>query len=423
MRKNIDSCGNVLSALPPATRDKNARTHQARGRAIALLAGALCSAPALAELSDTIHPFVAVGYTHDDNLLRQADSPSGNNDGFSDNSRQVQGGLLFERPIGRQVLSGQAKFSRVSFDRYQQLDYNGKDLSAALNWHLLNHLEGHLGSSYAQTLASFSDFHDNQRNLRVQRREYVDGTWRFHPSWQVRGGFTREKYAYDLTAQKYNNRTEDTTEFGVDYLASSGSRVGMQLRHLKGDYPDNFRFGSVVLDNSYDQNEAKANIYWLFSGTTQIQFLGGWVQRKHAFFTVRDDSGINERLIVTWAPLGKLRFTGAGWREFAAAEGGTINSSLNKGVSVAAAWTATAKVRVDASLKNEKRDFSTIPGVVASGDMGDSTRNASLGVTYSPVPQAQLGVNLYRDDRTGNARIGTNSYRANGVSFNATAQF
>ncbi|WP_409030425.1 XrtB/PEP-CTERM-associated polysaccharide biosynthesis outer membrane protein EpsL [Janthinobacterium sp. CG_23.3] len=390
---------------------------------LAGLVGTLCCGSAVAAISDTVHPFVAVTYSHDDNLLRRGDGPPVDVAPRGDNLKQVQAGLSFERPIGRQILSGEAKWSKVSFDHYDEFNYDGKDFLAALEWHVANHVEGHLGASYNQTLTPFTDFQQAERNLRVQHREYVDAAWRFHPSWRVRGGVTRDRFSYDLPSQRFNERTELATEGGLDYLAASGSRVGVQLRKLKGSYASRRAVGTLLVDNDYDQNEVKANIYWNYSGITQLQLLGGWVERKHAFLTLRDASGFNARAVVTYAPTGKLRFTGSGWREFGVVESTLVNNSLNNGASLAAVYAASAKVSVNASVRREQRDFSGLSGVVLPDDASDSTRSTTLGLSYQPHRAVTLGASLSRDVRDGSAIIGTGSYRANVVSFNASAQF
>ncbi|MET3132136.1 exopolysaccharide biosynthesis operon protein EpsL [Oxalobacteraceae bacterium GrIS 1.11] len=392
-------------------------------RTLALLIGAACSLPASAEISDTIHPFVAVTYTRDDNLLRLPDDSPSSEGPRADSIKQVQGGVVFERPIGRQVLSGQAKLSKVTFDHYDELNYNGKDFLAALEWHVGNHVDGHLGSGYTQTITPFTDFHTSDLNLRIQRHNYADAAWNFHPSWRLHASFIEDKYTYDLLSQVLSNRTEQVAELGLDFIETTDSRVGVQVRRLKGVYPNHLSVGTVVIDNGYDQNELKANIYWRFSGVTQFQFLGGLVQRKHNFFTDRDAKGFNGRAIVTWAPLGKVRFTGNVWREFAVVESTLVSSSLNKGESVAAVWDATAKVRVDAQVKRENRDFSSANGISLPGDLSDTTRSTSLGVTYAARLSTQLGVNLTHDVRAGSEAIGTGSYRDNSVSLNASVQF
>jgi exopolysaccharide biosynthesis operon protein EpsL len=387
-----------------------------------LLLGALYAGGARADISDTIKPFVSVAYTYDDNLLRLPDEfptvfgPRG------DRATQTQAGVLFDRPIGRQRLTGAAKVSRVSFDHYNSLDYNGKDFNADLAWQLGNHLEGNLGGSYSQTLTPFTDFHSDDRNLRTQRREYVNGAWRFHPSWRVRGAFNRFDFSYELPAQRFNNRVEDTSEAGVDYLARSGSRVGLVVRKLKGRYDFPRRFGTL-LDEGYDQDELKANIYWTVSGVTTIQVLAGYAKRKHDVFKERDASGANGRITMDWKPSGKLRFKFDGWRDFAAVESSVVNNSLNKGASAAATWDISAKLQGTASVRRERRNFERVSGVSFAADPSDTTRGATLGLQYQPLRNVQLGVSAFSDRRNGSPFLGTGSYRAKGASVNASVQF
>jgi exopolysaccharide biosynthesis operon protein EpsL len=389
---------------------------------LALLISAAYAAPAQAAISDTIHPYVSATLMHDDNLLRLDEGESLNGQ-RSDTYRQAVAGVTVEQPIGRQMLTADLHVSRVTFNRFSQYDYNGKDAQAQLAWQLADHLSGHLGGLYSETLAPFSDFGASERNLRVQRKEFVDGTWQFHPRWQVRGGFTREEYRYDLTAQKYNNRDQDTSEFGVDYLTPSGSRIGVQLRHLKGSYPNGF-IGSVLVSDDYTQDEAKINIYWRYSAITQVQFLGGRARREHSFFTERDQSGTNGRLLAYWLPASKLKFTVGAWREFSAVDGAIINSALNKGASLDGTWQATGKLGVTGQLRRERRDFGTVTASQGTlDDPHDITRTASLSLTYAPLPNVELSTGVARNDRKGNFSVGTGNYKSNSASFSAKIVF
>lgn len=382
---------------------------------------AITCGPAHAAISDTIHPFVALGYTYDDNLLRLPDDFAVEQ--RSDVARQAQAGVSFGRPIGRQVLTGTAKVTRVAFDHYSELNYTAKDMRTDLAWELGNRLSGNLGANYVETLTPFSDFHTSERNLRTERRQYFNGAWRFHPSWQLRTGYTRNRYEYELLAQHVNNRTEELTEAGFDYLAPSGSRVGLVARQWKGHYSNPLRVDGLLSRDDYSQDELKVNIWWQASAITQVQVLAGYAKRKHDFFVGRDTGGPNGRINVRWAPLDRIRFTAEAWRDFAAVESTVASSSLNKGGSVSAVWDVSAKVQANASVRRENRDFERLNTVAFTGDAGDHTRSESLGLVYSPKTSVQLGLTAFRDNRDGSALTRSNDYRAKGVSFNATIQF
>lgn len=378
----------------------------------------LPAVPAHAMLSDTIHPYLAVARSHDSNLFRLDDRAVIAQRG--DDVTRTQFGVLVDMPLGRQRLTAHIKRSKVTFSRYTQLDYDGKDYAADLEWHIGNHLEGHVGATYAQTLTSFNDFHTAERNLRVQRRDYVDGAWRFHPSYRVRVAASRNKSTYDLPLQRYNNRTEDQLDAGFDYLPPSGSRFGVQASRIDGRYPNHRSMGGMLIDDSYTQHELKANVSWLFSATSQFQMLAGWAERKHSLFTERDTSGLNGRATMQWSMLRKLTMSASAWREFAAVESNLINNSINKGASVNATWELTSKVAATAMVRREQRDFSTLEGRLAAPNLRDTTRIATLGLSWAPTRSSQLSVHAFHEVRSGNA---STNYRANGAAVSASIQF
>ncbi len=404
----------------------SARRAPGAGKLIALplIISGLFAGSARAQISDTIHPYVSAGYSYDDNLLRR-DNSRNSDAAESDTYYTLVAGVGLERPIGRQVLTASARASKVTFDRNSELDYTGKDAAAEWKWELGNHLSGHLGATYSQSLASFADFGSTERNIRTDNKRYVDGNWRFHPSWQVHAGYTNERFGFDLLSQSYNNRTEKTAETGFDYIASSGSTFGLVARRLKGEYPTQ-GFNTVTgraIDNGYTQDELKFNVNWAASGVTQVTFLGGWVERTHNTESQRDDSGVNGRLIVNWSPLGHTQFNGMVWREFGAAEGTRINSALSTGASVSAVWSPTAKLSYNGALKYERRAFEALSGVTGLTGLTDNARTASAGVTYQAWRQVSLNLNGFATRRDGSAAAFTSSFRAKGVSVNATVKF
>ena len=124
-----------------------------------------------------------------------------------------------------------------------------------------------------------------------------------------------------------------------------------------------------------------------------------------------------------WTPSSKIKTTSKLWREFAAVEGSLINSALNKGASVEATYAVTSKIGANVMARTEKRDFKTLPGAVITDGLQDTTQGYSVGVNYAVLPRIVLALNATRDRRSGSRAAGTNSYKANGVSFNVSAQF
>ena len=388
----------------------------------------LCSLTSMPAFSGILQPFVTAGVEHDDNLFRSSNDEATRSAARGDTYRSTGGGLRFERPVSRQLLSAVADFSSVKFDRNTQLDYLRKDIRGDWHWFVASRFDGHIGGYYRQELASFADFDVVQRNLRVSKKRYADGRWRFHPSWQLRGEVSKEEYAYELASQRASDRIEDSWVVGFDYLARSGSTAGFQLRRLEGNYPNWLTVGNTgTMINGYDQDEAKLNVLWLATGSTQMLFLGGWVQRKQMGQSTRDDSGTNARLIVNYTPAGKVKVTGQAWREFAAIDGALIGSALANGASAQVTWDLSAKIQAEVDVRHEQREFKPFGGVVqpvvASDLASDSRDTRSVGLVYKPLRNITIKARAFQEQRSGSLAAGTNSYKANGASINATLQF
>jgi exopolysaccharide biosynthesis operon protein EpsL len=393
-----------------------------RFRPLPLLVGALFSSSAWAYPSSALHLYGGLGWGHDDNLLRVADDEPAFDNTRGDSWTQLDAGLVFDKTYSRQRLSAIAKLSKVNFDHFKQLDYDGKDVEGTWYWQVGNHLDGKLGSKYEQVLAPYTDFRSNERNLRQEHKSFFDGTWQLHPSWGLRAGFTTDKYTYALLSQHYNNRTEDASELEGDYLPASGSTVGLVLRHIRGRYPNRRPLGQFFYNDDFTQDELKARVDWHATGSTSVQALAGWARRDQPSFGGRT-SGLNGRIGVIYTPRGKLSYNAAVWRDFAPIESNIVSYTLNRGGTIGATWDATAKIKVDASAVYERRSYNPRQVLAGAGDLRDAVRSASVRAVWSLRPTVQLSAGYTYQARTGSPVLGTGSFKSNSVSFNASAQF
>jgi exopolysaccharide biosynthesis operon protein EpsL len=401
--------------IPPSTSRAGAR--------FCLLAAALCASQALAGPDDALHLYGGLGYGHDDNLLRIPDGAPAFGNQRGDSWLQAEAGLLFDHTYSRQRISAQARLTKVKFDHFQQLDYDGQDLQGKWNWQVGNHWAGTLGATYNQTLAPYTDLPSDQRNLRRQRRAHVDAGWRFHPGYRVRAGASTDKYSYELALQRFNDHTEDALEAGVDYLPASGSEIGVVARKVQGSYPNRRRFGNQLLNGDYDQDELKARVLWIAGGNTTLQALAGWVKRRQPALG-DDTSGFLGRVSADYKPSGTLSYTAAAWRDFAPIESTVVNYTLNKGANVGAAWQLSAKLKLDASASYEQRSYNARQlAIAARGGLDDSIRAASVRATWAPRQAIALSAALAHQARSGAPLLGTAKFSSNSIMLNASAQF
>lgn len=372
---------------------------------------------------DGLQPYAALSYAYEDNLLRVPEGQPAFDNTLGDSMRSGIAGLNFDKDYGRQHVHADAKVTKVDFNHFRQLNYNGKDVLGRWNWQLGNDLSGTAQASYSQVLAPYTDLYSSERNLRVQRQQMGEAVWRFAPTWRLRVSSNRDVFSYDLLSQRGNNRTQTLNDAEVDYLATTGSWVGLVARKVKGDYENKLKLNNLLIDNSFDQDELKASLYWVLSGSTAVTFQGGWTKRSHVFFTDRDAKGQTGRLTVRYTPRGSVQLTAALWREFAALESSTVSYSLNNGGSLGAVWNATGKLQATANYTRDRRDYTPNAGLISTVALRDTLVTSSAGLTYLPLQSLQVSLSGYHQSRTGIAALRTGAYKANGVTLSATLQF
>ena len=394
-----------------------------RSLPLALIVSLAFAAPADAGPSDALQVYGAVSYGHDSNLLRVPDNAPGFDNTREDSWWTREYGLVFDQAYSRQRISLVAKLSRTNFDHFDQLNYDGKDLQANWYWQISNYLDGKIGTTYQQVLAPYTDFSSDERNLRTTRSQFAQGAWRFHSSWSARAGFQRDKYSYELVSQRYNNRTEDASEFELDYLASNGSTVGLQARCVKGEYPYLRLVNAFSFNDNFTQDELRLHVNWITSGASTLDALVGYTSRKQPSFGASRTKGVAGTIRAIYRPRGKMTYNAAIWRDFAPLESMAVSYTLNKGASLGAQWDVTYKVKVTADIVAERRNYSARAAFSNSDDPGDLIRTARLQTTWSPWPTVQVSAGVAHQARSGSVVLGTSNFKSSSATVSASAQF
>ncbi len=399
-RKNSPCARRALPSLPPLL-------HR-----LLFAAGALSCVPALALEGDTFTPYVSYGINYDANLLRQPDSQGKESDRWT----RAAVGVKMDKEIGRQELTADLSANHSDYDRFNQFDNTGKELLANWKWVLGNQFSGNVGTSYSEALTPFEDYRSLEPNIRTQTKNYADASWRLHPSWQLNAGYSRYDLRYDLESQQPSERNLDIFETGIDYLARSGNKVGVVLRHIDGEYP----FSPI---NTYGQNEVKAKVDWQVTGKTFIQFLGGWSKREYDVNPQRDSSLPSARVTAYWKATNKTAVSLGAWREIGATDDLAANYARNQGVSLASTWDATNKISVDGLIMTEKRDYNGVSVIagLAPLDRADRYHNAVFGVTYKPTRHWRIRASVFTSKLDSN--IASESYSTDGILLNTRYEF
>ncbi len=369
-----------------------------------------------------IRPYASYTVIADDNILRirdrmDAQALLGTNNLF-DFSHRFTGGAVFDKTISRQQLSANGSWSYQRYEKFSQINNKALDLSGNWNWFLGNRLEGNMGANFVRGQAPFL-FQPGVVNIRTQQTEFFDFAWRFHPSWRLRGDYAHFNFKSDNVVLRFQNRVEDRFGTGFDYLAASGSSVGIEYRNIQGEFTAPIQtLEGLSTENNYNQNEIKGKIDWILTGKSRVKFHGGWVERTNASFSSSDFNGFNARLTYDWKPTSKTGIILSGWRETVAIQSLTANFSLITGASVSPVWNLTEKIKLAGNFSYLSQKFDRFRVLDDQPSIGNNNNiiTASMELSYVPYYGIEISASAYHNSLTSNSPLG--GFNANGGSIN-----
>jgi len=374
---------------------------------------AVASAPSSALDGDRIRPSVGFVSFYSSNLFYLDDRLPNFNYPFlkdgqkSDVSYGGRLGLDADIPISRQTFTLRSQVTDSRYVTYDNLDYVGYGVNAALNWVVGSNWDGDVGWNSSQALGSFVDTRLNVRNLRNLVDFYGSGLYRIAPDWKLRGALRRSTLENSQFAFRSGNYEIMAYEFGSRYFSKGGDNyVGVNLRYSDGNFPDRvFVPGVSTVASSYQQYDAEGTVDWTYSGLSRLSGFLGYTVRRNSDLSQRDFSGPTARLTGTYGLSGTTAISATIRRELSFLETAISNVALLQGISIGPSFQTTEKLLLQASYSYLERTFLDNPGFVANPfpDRKDKTQSVSGSVTWSPLRNVQVSSTLSYEQRKSNA--------------------
>lgn len=373
-----------------------------------LLVMAAC-AGAQARPGDTLQFFTTYNATYDSNIFRAASGEQ------SDIYHQLGAGLLLDWKESRQQVTGRISANKTKFSDLSVLDFNGFDFQGQWNWQLGNRLSGQLGYTASRSLGTFVDFSGGLAQNTVDRsRKFVNGSYQFHPRWRINAALDSDKLEYGEVLQQASDRTLDTAEIGADYLTPKGSRLGLFVKAVDGEYPNRQVLLLSTVDNSFEQQEIGLRAFWAYDGKLVFSGRAGQTRRKHDEVPARDFTGLTGRIDATWQATGKLRIGSAIYRDIGAVDDIYASYSINDGIRITPSWQISSKLVLDAQAYVERRGFDGDPFSIGINRQDDA-HGYGLSLNYQPRSWVSLGASWQAGNRESNL-VNDFSYQVFSVS-------
>lgn len=421
------ACGAALMSLATAPAQAQAPASEA--------------APSAAAAGSPYYIGASQGFTHDSNVYR---IPSGPDDNYS--STGLSAG--FDVPLSRQRLFGTGRADLNRYQREKRLDNTSYDLTAGLNWETIANLSGNVIATLDQHLAApaaIAAVPQATRNLADRRGVSGLARWGGVSVFTVEG--TLGYSSIDYSAPEYVT-AESKQEFGsigAFYRPSPLLRLGIAVRLDRTRTPKAF----LQADGSYLPNQINGRHLDLIgeyelSDRLSANARASYTRQTNSIAGRADFSGITGDIRVMYRPTAKI-----GLSAYAAHQAGFDASQAGTGLAVAAVppsstpiaglyennrvtdsfglsttYAATAKITGTAGVTYARaRIASTLTtgsSSLASPDVIDTVRGATLGASYAIARPWLLACNLGYEKRY---VVGAVAYSYEASSVGCSAQF
>ena len=264
-------------------------------KALALCALALAALPAAAQ--DALQFTAGASVTWDDNVFRQP------GDGESDRFAATYVGLRFDKPYVQQHFFLDLTQTIYNYERFSHLDFDATQYRAAWNWRLSNRLAGTLTADRSQSLVNYSDFRDpSQRNLRTtENRALTVDSW-IIGGWHLASALLQQESRNSASFLQERGFRQRGGDFGVKYLAGSGSTLAVLRRWLSGEYLERGLDAANLIDDAFLRTETEAVASWLLTGRSVLEGRLARIDYESVNFAARDFTGTASRLGWRWMP-------------------------------------------------------------------------------------------------------------------------
>ena len=363
-------------------------------------------------------------FTHESNVFRAAGG--GTSDWYSTTS--LLAGI--DQPISRHRLFGDVGLRHVRFNQQDQLNHTGGSILLGLDWSAIDVLSGRVSFNADRSLAHYGDDLPvaNFRDLNLQStQEFIfRGQYGLDALLAVEAGFVHRRLDFSapqpgLAANEFE---QDSVSLGLKYRPTGPLSVGIAVRRTQGQYPS--AGNGVTFGDDFDRDDVELNGTWVATGQSTLTARLAGTKEKHQLLTSRNVSTTTGALGWNYKVTGKtelgldlIRDTGAE-AAFALVGAGAapVNdaSVLSTAVQLRAQYDVTAKIQVQASARQQRRDLVNTAGVEGS----DKSLETKLGVTWAPLRSLLVGCAVGREKRESTAGV---SYSYSATSTRCLAQF
>jgi hypothetical protein len=326
-------------------------------------------------------PFTSLTLQHDSNVFRLEDgaqNPAGGSQ-RDDVIRRYGIGAVLQYTLGLQRFYGGGEYRRFDYQRFDNLDHRGHELTGGLDWQLGRTASGKIELRQERRMESFAWRNDDALSLQRETKALANGKLAITPKWALTSSLDGRRLRNSLPTSKGSDVNETKATIGGEYTGLPVASAGLVLEALRGSYPER-ESGNGVTDH-YRQNVVKLTADWKISAVSRLSGDVGRTERINnggaGTFT-----GLTGQLRYDRRWSAKTELMGEWFRRLSSVEETDANYVERQGGAVEVRWQTSTRVKTQLRYERANEDYRGASGSVDGGARRDQYDELEFSVAY-----------------------------------------
>lgn len=348
----------------------------------------------------------------------------------------------FDQPIGRQRVFANTSVHATRYEDFRILDNTGYGLSAGLDWSTIERLSGAFGVSSNRTLANYAASGNQQtvpqtkKNIETSSQANLRVQLGVVSLVSLYTTLAHSRISYSAREYQFSEVRQNAAGAGITIRPSGLLSFGGGLRLTRGEYPKVLQANGAA--ESFDRKDLDLTASWAATGLSTLNARLSYGRSTYEALTRRNSKGATGSLAWAWQATGKLSFNTSFNRDsgtetslaaLAGNQGNAVgdNSVTTNALALSAGYEVTSKIRVNLGARYAKRDLvserflGSVP--VSATEGSDSVSSVTLGASYAPSRNWQMGCNAGQDSSKPSINAGGVSTRYTSTQASCNVQF
>jgi exopolysaccharide biosynthesis operon protein EpsL len=355
----------------------------------------------------------------DSNLFRQ---PAAASNHAAEQINTATLGLGFNTQQSLQSFGLNLNLVDVHYQNFSYLNYTANNYNASWQFAITPRFRGSLSSSNQETLNNYADVQNSTvRYLNINRTNRANVSYGADGPWNVSTGLTQSLQSSQRDQATGSDFSSVSSDLGLSYQFSSGSRASITSRVAKGEYLNPPAVVSTFFDNNFNQTETEARLRWTISAITTADLHVTERSVTHPHVAARDFSGTVAGVDGSWAITGRTVLTASWSQALDTYQSIDANYSRTERVSLGLDWQLQNKLAL--SLRTDFSNVRYLGGPIPflQSQRRDDMNNTSVALTWSPRKQLTVSASVQSVARASN--LPGLDYASNLTSLTAQVNF